>query len=392
MMKRVDSIDVIRAIAIILMVPCHFILLLSPYEGPFEAVYTWGNEILGGLSAPLFLFVVGLSQALSSFKNPPSETLFDKSGMRMVKRGIFIFVIGLLIEIPLEGAIYAWDILPLIGVSLIILCVLRRSTPLTLFLCALCAFLIAPWLRGKVGYLSFWSPQMSPSDFVEGLPSLFTDPLNEYLHGLDPLLSNVAAGFFVTGYFPFFPWIMFPILGFMVGKCSFGTQGTGRASIAYLALGCCLVSIGLGVGVYVYHFGSANFESGFIAPLTFFPITPPWLTVQLGACLILFFICRNFLDGTNRTGIGLDYCRVISRYSFSVYLLHYLLAYWSVRIAGLVAGEDGFQFLANAVSAPTAWVLAVVALVSFYFLFQQCDKRDGKFTVEWFMKQLIPAV
>ena len=67
-------------------------------------------------------------------------------------------------------------------------------------MCLCFAFFIAPWLRGIVGYLNYWAPIISPTIFADGVPALFIDPLGEYLYGLDPRLSVMFTGFFVTGY------------------------------------------------------------------------------------------------------------------------------------------------------------------------------------------------
>ena len=60
MTKRLASIDVLRAIAILLMVQVHFVENLSPREASSAALYDL-SEALGMLPAPIFAFLVGLS-------------------------------------------------------------------------------------------------------------------------------------------------------------------------------------------------------------------------------------------------------------------------------------------------------------------------------------------
>jgi uncharacterized membrane protein len=59
-MKRFASIDVLRAIAILLMIQVHFVENLSPREASSAALYDL-SEVLGMLQAPLFGFLMGLS-------------------------------------------------------------------------------------------------------------------------------------------------------------------------------------------------------------------------------------------------------------------------------------------------------------------------------------------
>ena len=62
-MRRYLSIDVLRGVAIILMTQVHFVENLSPREPRSAWLYDVAT-FLGGLPAPLFTFVSGLSYAL----------------------------------------------------------------------------------------------------------------------------------------------------------------------------------------------------------------------------------------------------------------------------------------------------------------------------------------
>ena len=91
--QRVDSVDVLRAIALMGMIICHYPIFLSSGEGSDVMLYFFANHLLGGdCGASWFVFLVGLSQVLSLKK---METAQDKNVSRVVIRGIAIFVIGL---------------------------------------------------------------------------------------------------------------------------------------------------------------------------------------------------------------------------------------------------------------------------------------------------------
>ena len=59
-MKRLASIDFLRAIAILLMIQVHFVENLSKREASSAALYDL-SEVLGMLPAPVLTFMVGLS-------------------------------------------------------------------------------------------------------------------------------------------------------------------------------------------------------------------------------------------------------------------------------------------------------------------------------------------
>ena len=81
-MRRLDSIDIARAIAIFLMVMCHFTIYITRPEGVFPNIYFFGDHILGDFPAAMFLFLVGVSLCLSINKSRQNGILEGESNLK----------------------------------------------------------------------------------------------------------------------------------------------------------------------------------------------------------------------------------------------------------------------------------------------------------------------
>ena len=184
--------DVLKGLAVLLMIQVHVMeQLVNP--DLFESTIGKISLFLGGVpAAPVFMIVMGYFVGFTK-ANP----------LRMVKRGLLLFGGGILLNILLNfsymigfiktgypdfipGSIFGVDILPLAGLSLIILGGLRKISNRPLFLLSI-ALLI-------VGLTPF----------------------------INNAVDNLSAGKYVTAflggtaewsYFPIFPWLAYPLIG-----------------------------------------------------------------------------------------------------------------------------------------------------------------------------------
>ena len=129
-MKRLASIDVLRAVAILLMIQVHFVENLSPREASSAVLYDL-SQVLGALAAPIFTFLLGLSLWLWLRRETGLGRVEVELRRVVVRRGLFLFGAGLAfaVVIWLPQEVFIWDILTLLGASTLILFLLRRWSP-----------------------------------------------------------------------------------------------------------------------------------------------------------------------------------------------------------------------------------------------------------------------
>jgi uncharacterized membrane protein len=387
-MRRVDSVDVLRALALIGMVICHYPIFLSSGTGTDAMLYFFSNHLLGGdCAASWFVFLVGLSQVLSIKKR---DTAQDKNVSRVIIRGMAIFVIGLLFLLVVQGygELWVWDILTFIGATTIILLLCRKAPSWGLILFCSVVFFITPWLRSFIDIAPFYGGKFESvkwiSDFI---PNFIFDPAMDY-EGGKTVLDNVI-GFFLIGQFPLLPWIIFPVTGFVIGRRM--TQNLLAADSPFILIIGMMFTF---MGLFTAYAGSirAGFSvaNDYITPLSFYPISFSLIMFLVGVVLILFILLWHIYDAnpdnTKTPGIFLIYCRQISKYSLTIYVSHFALFFIPLRIIKLTTGT---YYLRDFVSTSAALTLAVLLLILYYPLLKLWDKAGGKYSFEWFLAKLL---
>jgi uncharacterized membrane protein len=364
--KRFLSIDVLRVVALLLMVQTHFVEFLSPGNAPWEALYeqsVWG--VWGVTPAPLFLFVAGLSFWLWLTKQRNAGWPEGRTVRVAVRRGVGIFIIGLffVVTIWLPEALFAWDILTLIGVALLILCALRRLPAWAFVALAGVIVLAAPPLRELTGYAAHWEEA-------------------EYLYEFT--LPDVLWGFLSHAYFGLLPWLAFPLLGYAVGKHYFAPDVGKRLSGASMPV------IG---GLLVALAWSAKWLGdalpGYTGDMTFYPASTSYVLATMGLCLLGLWTLYRLLDARNVAlrGPVVDFVRRYNRFALTTYYVHHAVHLWPIYILGLIEAQDPWWYYGDAVSTPVALALAVAFVAAFYPILIFWEKREGKYSLEWLLNR-----
>ncbi len=187
--------DVLKGLAVILMIQVHVMEQLGNPD-MFESAFGKISLFLGGVpAAPVFMLVMGYFVGFTK-ANP----------LQMVKRGLLLFGGGILLNILLNlsymigfintgypelipGSIFGVDILPLAGLSLIIIGGLRKISGHPLFLLIFALMIV-------------------------GLTPL----INQMIDALDTAeyLTAFIGGRAEWSYFPLFPWLAYPLTGLAI--------------------------------------------------------------------------------------------------------------------------------------------------------------------------------
>ena len=368
-MKRYLSIDILRAVAILLMVQMHFVENLSSWEASSAWLYGLSCQI-GNWAAPLFTTLSGLSFSLWVRKQE-GVGRSDKAIMKIaVRRGMFIFVAGFALAFCLWSpeALFMWDILTLIGTSLVILAMTRKLPPPVLVAMCVAVLVISPPLRAFGDYPAYWEDGAFSYDF---------------------LLREVTYGFVVNGYFPLLPWIIFPLVGFVIGETAFpGREGKGDSCRSLLLGGAGLMllsGINIAFGWAVPTLFAKHYATGF----TLFPASTAYIAGTLGLSVFCLGLLHRWVDQNERTtvtGPVLVFFRRFSVFSLTIYIVHLVVHLWPLWIYAVAIGkEDPMFYWGAAMSTPQALALSLVFVVVCYVALIFLE-RHKKLSFEWWMR------
>jgi uncharacterized membrane protein len=255
--KRLAYIDWMRGLACVLMFQTHcYAAWMRPDLQ--ETQFAKWSQLLGTLPAPLFLFLAGVSVALTTQRSREKAMTRRHVAKQTILRGGEIFGLGLLFRIQEYALGHRWvpwtdllrvDILNMLGLSMIslgILCWLaggptveagrRRSLYAGLAAAVAIALLTPPlW--------STWRPSFLPW------------PLESYINGVHNLNQPQ------TWLFPLFPWCAFAFVGLAAGFSLFSKTAQKKerqffVRMAWLGAAAILLSLvleSLPIRVYTNH-------------------------------------------------------------------------------------------------------------------------------------------
>jgi len=345
---RLVSIDVLRAVAIVLMTLVHFVEnLAGSYDiesGPFIGAnrYWWMPT---GFAAPLFTFLSGVSYRLWVDAQVARARDDEEISKITVRRGLFLILFGLLFNVLvwMPEDIFNWDILTLVGTAMLALDVARRTPPVVSAVACGLLIALAPTLRAVADYRAFWQAGFYDYDFTFG---------------------DVLLGYLATGYFPVFPWLAMPLTGFLAAPLIYGPRDDrGRATAA--ATGGLLVAAAVAV-MAARPFVPARLVTH-DRLWAMFPPTTAYVLGSIGGAILLALLLHRMLDArSDRPGPLLHIAGAMSRHSLTLYILHHVAHVWPLWLAGFVtAGDpDALWQVATPASTAIAWAVAFLLLVA----------------------------
>jgi uncharacterized membrane protein len=360
---RLASIDVLRAVAIVLMVIVHFAENLSGWYGgagsAFAGVHrTWWLPT--GFAAPTFTLLSGASYRLWADLQRARGRSDDAIAKGTVRRGLFLiglgFAFNILIWLPED--VFNWDILTLIGCGLLALEAARRMPDAVVLFAAGLIVAVAPAMRVAVDYAAYWSQGFFDYDFT---------------------FSDVALGWLVTGYFPIFPWLAFPLVGYAVvpslrtlepGSDEDDEPGRRRRLAVSLGL---IAAAGL---ILAWPALPTVITGGSTRAWSMFPASTAYLCGTLGAVLLALSLLHPLLDGPSpRADWLVRWAGPLSRHALSIYLLHHAVHVWPLWAAGLATSGEPTALWQVAMPITAAIALAFAFLAAAAVVFRWLDGR-----------------
>ncbi|MBK8048065.1 MAG: DUF1624 domain-containing protein [Anaerolineales bacterium] len=386
-MNRVRSVDVLRGFALMCMVLVHFII----YFGDSTAMRSWLyfalNHLLADWGAAGFLMMMGISQVLSAAKTPDASEwfLFKKA----IVRTLYLIALGLLLSTLAFGPwrMFEWDILPVMGFATLVLYFCRFLPSWLLVVLMVIMALITPWLRSLIDPIPIWGEAFMATPVISDyLPGLYVDPTGDL-----PViwrLDAIAQGFLLTGYFPIFPWLIFPLMGFLMGR-RMVAQRFRQDLLALVAFGLLLLILGLGAALASTRIPGASAVTGYLAPLSFYPDSFTMVLLQLSVSLVVFSALYYWYDVRRgqqaKVGFVTNLYNRTSRFALTFYFAHYLLIGWTLLIVYLVTGQ---YRIFDLMGAWPALLCGLVALALLETMLAVWERKGGRFSLEWILAWL----
>lgn len=331
---RQASIDVLRAVAIALMVVVHFVENLSGWYGEADNVFAGVHQVWWlptGFAAPIFTFLAGVSYRLWVGVHERRGLGQEAIAKGTIRRGLFLvglgFAFNVLIWLPED--VFNWDILTAIGFGLLVLEFARRMPDGVVLFAAVLVVAVAPTLREVAGYSEHWTEGYYDYDFT---------------------VSDVALGWLVTGYFPVFPWLAFPLVGYAAAPALLrqtsqppraGPAGSPPAPtlrVGYLAASAILASAVL----ILFWPRLPTWVTGHTAEAwAMFPATTAYVLGTLGGISLVLAVLHRVLDGdVPRCRELVAWATPLSRHALSIYILHHAVHVWPLWAWGLATTGD----------------------------------------------------
>jgi uncharacterized membrane protein len=319
-MRRLGAIDAHRGLVVLLMVMHHTVdawILDADRHGPLYMVL----RHLGGVPAPGFLFLAGLSGALVAAREREKGVGASTRVRAGVGRGLYVLGIAFAFRLvsfvfgggPLSGwpMIFRVDILNCMGVALAVVAVVCGSarsqadaTRRALLLAGL-SFGLAPLVWGR----------------TFDVPSV--------------LVGNYVAGSAPLVMFPLFPWLGFLAVGTAVGERLASAQRGDASAMARwsrrLAFGGVLLIVGgwllgrLPLNIYPAH--------------DYWKSSPLYMAIRLGAQFVVAGLTATRALSRPAAFGHTHPLVVLGRHSLAIYLVHIELVYG--HVSGRLHGTLG---------------------------------------------------
>ena len=187
--KRDNSIDVIRGLAIFVMLFANGAPYILPEPHPFIF------RVIDSLAAPIFVSLAGF---MLSFKNENAPLFWNS---KIAIRGLIIILIGAAIDVFIWGIMpfVGFDVLYIIGFGIIVLSFMEKIGKVTIFILLILILVITFCMQ----YLGWYQNSISEKEIS--------------LVNFHEIYSNGKA-FLIFGWFPVFPWLAYLLLGYLAGK------------------------------------------------------------------------------------------------------------------------------------------------------------------------------
>jgi uncharacterized membrane protein len=218
--------------------------------------------------------------------------------------------------------------------------------------------------------------------------TLLVSPLLRAAGDYDFTLRDVLWGFFANAYFPLLPWIVYPLMGFLLADVVLGRPGRTNAFPAWICLtGAALMGLAL-LGVVFRAHLPALLRKHYVTGFTRFPASTEYVAGTLGFSMVSLVLLHHWIDRNPRAATRwLTFLRRYSVFSLTVYILHHVAHLGPLWAYGAWRHDDPTYYWRQAMDTPTALALALAFVVACHGLLAFLERR-GSYGLESPMRWL----
>lgn len=290
--SRLESLDILKAVAIILMVLIHFIILFLKGHSSQYPVTSIIN-ISASVCAPIFLFVAGIALAISVDKMKEKGAARKDIAKKVLKRAAFLFFGGLLLF-----NVWNFDILHHIGLFLIFAyLIIDLNWKIKLGIAAI-IIAVSEWMQQNFYYLQMWVKGGWNHKYFASMWSL----------------KGFLYNNFLNGWYPFIPWFVFMLAGTIIGRIIINSirenkEKTLIKNLSYISIGLfCIIPL---ISLF-YDSADKRFPS--LADIA----------IQLGIMIALLAFFYWLLDHRKQALSYFSPFSFIGKKSLKIYVIHIL--------------------------------------------------------------------
>lgn len=252
--NRDQTIDIMRGVAIVLMVAAHqagYLMLTDNVSLIFR--------FFASLAAPIFVLLAGMMVA----RKVSLDIKLNYSSY--VKRAGVILLIASTIDVVIHGdfPFITFDILYLIGFSMLLMPIYSKLNKLSRYLWLIMILLLTPVVQMFLGY-EFLLQELNINSAI-----------------LQISLSTVLHHLFVDGWFPLFPWLAVVFIGYEFGLNRWNKQTTKNLRLGNWVFLSAMLTINLSMWLLFNSFNHSR-----VGDIELF--YPPSVLFILAACSLTF--------------------------------------------------------------------------------------------------------
>ncbi|MCK4386949.1 MAG: DUF1624 domain-containing protein [Candidatus Pacebacteria bacterium] len=301
-LKKWVALDIIKFIAVVIMVFVHIHLVLVTDTYRFSNTTDFYYQITSNLMfVGLFVFLLPMTAGAILRMNFGERLVHGKLKNYkinwIISMAVFIALLGFLMNWLTWGVdyIFAWNVLQLVALSFIVITLLLRLFSIrALFLASIFSIFMA-------------------------------EPLRNFLGGFD---SSYLAGVFVGNnshqmFWPFFPWFGVVGLGFLIAHYYLKYKDSVRFRVSLIILGIFLIDIAIFRDEI-----SPYLDPGFAWGSNLFQPKIGWILAVVGLFCFLVGFCNTFLNKIHLKKYG-----IINSYSKGILWIYIVQMFVSCKIA-----------------------------------------------------------